>query len=31
MEDSKGGVLTRQIVFSDRSDLGRKACLLGIT
>ena len=31
MEDGKGGVLTRQIVSSDRSHLGRKVCLLGIT
>ena len=31
MEDGKGGVLTRQIVSSDGSNLARKACLLGIT
>ncbi len=31
MEDGKGGVLTRQIVSSDLSNLGRKDCLLGIT
>jgi len=30
MEDGKGVVLTRQIVSSDRSNMGRKICLLGI-